>query len=94
MYLQTPLNKGQDVKQRANKVFEKRETFQKKQRKEKKLQAILPEERKKRPRYYLKEQTENKKTLRKKFFLKSKNTKENLEGKVEKISQKVEQKQL
>ena len=94
MYLQTPLNKGQDVKQRANKVFGKRETFQKKQRKEKKLQAILPEERKKRPRYYLKEQTENKKTLRKKIFLKSKNTKENLEGKVEKISQKVEQKQL
>ena len=94
MYLQTPLNKGQDVKQRANKVFGKRETFQKKQRKEKKLQAILPEERKKRPRYYLKEQTENKNTLRKKIFLKSKNTKENLEGKVEKISQKVEQKQL
>ena len=73
MYLQTPLNKGQDVKQRENKVFGKRETFQKKQtRKEKKVQAILPEERKKRPRYYLKEQTENKKTLRKIFLKKQK----------------------
>ena len=73
MYLQTPLNKGQDVKQRENKVFGKREAFQKKQtRKEKKVQAILPEERKKRPRYYLKEQTENKKTLRKIFLKKQK----------------------
>lgn len=69
MYLQTPLNKGQDKQKR--KQFGKRETLQKKQtRKEKKLQAILPEERKKRPRYYLKEQPENKKTLRKTFFLK------------------------
>ena len=89
MYLQTPLNKGQDLKQREKKIlWEKRDLAEKKKkktRKKKKLQVILPEERKKRARCYLKEQTENKKTLRKKKNL-SKYTKENLKDKVEKIS--------
>lgn len=69
MYLQTPLNKGQDKEKR--KQFGKERPCRR-NKLEKRKTTRLPEERKKRPRYYLKEQPENKKDTQKKFFKKAK----------------------